>query len=136
MDGLPFQKPPYATLTAIDLNRGEISWRVPFGKGSDAIRNHPALKGVSLPDRLGSNAGATGAPIVTKSGLLFIGGGESALTVINKSTGTELRRIELPRIANATPMTYRSRAGRQFVVIATGSGSDSNLVAFALPETP
>ena len=64
-------KPPYANLTAIDLNLGEISWRIPFGKGSDSIRNHPALKGVSLPDRLGTPGG--GAPIVTKGGLLLSG---------------------------------------------------------------
>jgi quinoprotein glucose dehydrogenase len=134
MNGLPLMKPPYANLTAIDLNLGEISWRVPFGKGSDAIRNNPALKGVSLPDRLGTPGG--GAPIVTKGGLLFVGGGEAALTIVDKATGMELRRIELPRRAMATPMTYRSRAGRQFVVIATGSGSDTSLVAFALPETP
>jgi len=131
MDGLPLQKPPYASLTAIDLNRGEISWRVPFGKGSDSIRNHPALKGVSLPDRLGTAGG--GGPIVTKGGLLFIGGGDAALYAIDKVTGKELLRYELPRRANGTPMTYKSRGGRQFVVTATGSGSDAALVAFALP---
>jgi quinoprotein glucose dehydrogenase len=131
MEGLPLQKPPYATLTAIDLNRGEIQWRVPFGMGSDTIRNHPALKGVSLPDRLGTPGG--GAPIVTKGGLLFIGGADSALTVIDKATGREILRYELPRRANGTPMTYQSGSGRQFVVIATGSGSDTSLVAFALP---
>jgi quinoprotein glucose dehydrogenase len=131
MDGLPLQKPPYGTLTAIDLNRGEILWRIPFGKGSNALRNHPALKGVSLPDRLGTAGG--GAPIVTKGGLLFVGGGEPALTVVDKATGQELLRHDLPRRANGTPMTFRSRSGRQFVVIATGSGSDTSLVAFALP---
>ncbi|PYR53161.1 MAG: pyrroloquinoline quinone-dependent dehydrogenase [Acidobacteria bacterium] len=130
MNGLPLHKPPYAMLTAIDLNRGEISWRVPFGKGSNFLRNHPALKNVSLPDRLGTPGG--GAPIVTKGGLLFIGGGESALIVVDKSTGLELRRLELPRRANATPMTYRSRAGRQFVLMSTGNGSDAVLMAFAL----
>jgi quinoprotein glucose dehydrogenase len=133
MDGLPLQKPPYASLTAIDLNRGEISWRVPFGRGSDSIRSHPALKGVSLPDRLGTAGG--GAPIVTKGGLLFIGGGDAALYAIDKVTGKELLRYALPRRANGTPMTYKSRGGRQFVVIATGSGSDASLVAFALPAT-
>jgi quinoprotein glucose dehydrogenase len=63
-----------------------------------------------------------------------VGGGEAALTVIDKTTGMELKRIELPRKANATPMTYRSRAGRQFVLIATGSGTDTALVAFAVPD--
>jgi quinoprotein glucose dehydrogenase len=132
MNGLPLQKPPFATVTAIDLNRGETSWRVPFGLGSSSIRSHPALKDVSLPERLGTVGG--GAPIVTKGGLLVVGGGEPALTIMDKMTGAELRRIDLPRRANATPMTYRSRAGRQFVLVATGSGSDAVLMAFALPE--
>jgi mono/diheme cytochrome c family protein len=105
---------------------------VPFGKGSDFIRNHPALKGVSLPDRLGTAGG--GAPIVTRGGLVFIGGGEAALTIVDKTTGAELRRIELPRRGNGTPMAYRTRSGRQFVLMATGSGSDAMLVAFALGD--
>ena len=132
MDGLPLQKPPYATLTAIDLNRGEIHWRIPFGKGSDLIRTHPALKGVSLPDLLGTPGNP--GQIVTKSGLLLIGGGDRALYAFDKATGKELWSYALPRRSSGTPMTYRSRAGRQFVVMATGSGSDTALVAFALPE--
>jgi hypothetical protein len=51
---IPVIKPPYARLVAIDLNRGDIAWRVPFGMGSAAIRNHPLLKGVQLPERLGT----------------------------------------------------------------------------------
>jgi quinoprotein glucose dehydrogenase len=131
MNGLPLQKPPYAALTAIDLNRGEIQWRVPFGRGSDAIRRHPALAGVPLPERLGTPGG--GAPIVTAGGLLFIGGAEAALTAIDKSTGQELLRFPLPRRANGTPMTYRTPGGRQMVAIATGGGSDAALVVLALP---
>jgi quinoprotein glucose dehydrogenase len=132
MGGLPLSKPPYAHLTAIDLNRGEFAWRVPFGKGSDAIRAHPALKGVSLPARLGT-PGASGA-IVTKGGLVFIGGGDAALYAFDKATGMELSQHTLPRRTSGTPMTYRARSGRQFVVIATGSVSDTSLVALALPE--
>jgi quinoprotein glucose dehydrogenase len=132
MNGVPMLKPPYATVTAIDLNRGDISWRVPFGRGSDFLRKHPALKDVSLPDRLGTVGG--GAPIVTKGGLLFVGGGEPALTIMDKANGMELRRLDLPRRGNGTPMSYRSRSGRQFVLMATGSGSDAVLMAFAIPE--
>ena len=50
---IPLIKPPYAYLAAIDLNEGAIAWRVPFGEGSRAIRNHPLLRGVELPERLG-----------------------------------------------------------------------------------
>jgi quinoprotein glucose dehydrogenase len=133
MGGLPLQKPPYASLTALDLNQGEIRWRVPFGKGSNFIRNHPALKGVNVPARLGT-PGAPGA-IVTKGGLVFIGGQDDALYAFDKSTGEEVWSFPLPRRTSGTPMTYRSRSGRQFVVIATGSGTDAVLVAFALSGT-
>ena len=52
MDGLPLLKPPYGHLVAIDLNRGAIKWRVPFGD-TPSLRTHPALKGVALPAALG-----------------------------------------------------------------------------------
>jgi quinoprotein glucose dehydrogenase len=131
MDGLPLSKPPYAHLTAIDLNAGDISWRVPFGKGSDRIRQHPALKGVTLPARLGTAAAA--GQIVTKGGLVFVGGGDDALYAFDKQTGQEIWHADLPRRTTATPMTYQTSSGRQFVVVATGGGTDADLVAFALP---
>ena len=132
--GLPLHKPPYAHLTAIDLNRGDIRWRVPFGKGSDFIRNHPALAGVKVPARLGT-PGAQSA-IVTGGGLVFIGGGDDALYAFDKDTGEEIWSGALPRRTSGNPITYRTRSGRQFVVIATGSGTDAALVAFALPAQP
>ena len=123
---LPMFKPPYGELVAINLNTGEISWRVPQGD-SPNIRNHPALAGVKLPERLGV-AGAPGS-IVTKSGLVFVGGGDMALSAYDAKTGRELLRKTLTRRANATPMTYRTKAGTQFVVIATGAGNNAALVA-------
>ena len=129
---LPLNKPPYAYLVAIDLNAGDIAWRVPFGRGSDRIRAHPALQDVDLPDRLGT-PGAPGA-IVTGGGLVFAGGGEDALYAFDKRTGRELWFGPLTERSTATPMTYQTRAGRQFVLIATGSGANQELVAFAVPE--
>ena len=134
MDGLPVHKPPYAHLTAIDLTRGEFKWRVPFGKGSDLIRNHKALAGVNVPARLGT-PGPPGA-IVTRGGLVFIGGGDAALYAFDKDTGKEIWSGNLPRRTSGTPMTYRARSGRQFVVVTTGGGTDAALVAFALPQKP
>jgi quinoprotein glucose dehydrogenase len=131
MEGLPLLKPPYGHLTAIDLNRGEIAWRVPFGD-TLSLRSHPALKGVPLPPKLGVS-GAPGA-IVTGGGLVFVGGGDMALNAVDAKTGETLWRGELKQRTTATPMTYRTGGtdGRQFLVIATGSGEHAELVAFAL----
>jgi quinoprotein glucose dehydrogenase len=130
--GIPIQKPPYGTLTAIDMNRGEIAWQIPIGD-TPQVRENPALAGVALPDRLGVT-GAPG-PIVTAGGLVFLTGGGDVLYGIDKTTGEELWSADLGQVGYANPMTYRTRAGRQFVVIATGAGAGTRLVAFALPES-
>lgn len=129
MGGLPIVKPPYGELVAFDLGRGEIAWRVPFGDTA-SVRTHPLLSNVKLPERLGA-AGAPGV-IVTKGGLILGGGGDQFLYAFDKSNGRELARFSLQRRASATPMTYRARSGRQFIVMATGAGSSATLIAFAL----
>jgi quinoprotein glucose dehydrogenase len=129
MDGLPLLKPPYGHLVAIDLNRGVIKWRVPFGD-MPSLRRHPALKDVKLPDVLG----APGAPGVlgTAGGLVFVGGGDTAFHAVDAATGRDLWKAPVPRGVSGTPMTYRSAAGKQFVVVATGGGENATLVAYAL----
>ena len=129
--GLPLVSPPYAVLTAIDLNKGEIAWKAPLGEGSPAVRNHPLLKGVKLPDRLGS-PNSNGGAMVTRSGLVFIGGGDTYFYAFDKKTGKEIWRGKIPYENTAVPMTYRTRSGRQFIVVATGAGAENALVAFAL----
>ncbi|HEY7284264.1 MAG TPA: pyrroloquinoline quinone-dependent dehydrogenase [Vicinamibacterales bacterium] len=129
MDGIPLLKPPYGHIVAIDLNRGTIAWRVPFGD-TPALRKHPALKDTKLPAQLG----VPGAPgvLATAGGLVFAGGGDLAFHALDAANGSEKWRVALERRANATPMTYRAKSGRQFVVIATGGGEDAALMAFAL----
>lgn len=133
IDRVPLLKPPYAHLVALDLNKGDIAWKVPFGDAPE-MRALPALKDVPLPDRLGA-AGPPGA-IVTKGGLVFVGGNDMALSAFDKATGREVWRHELPRQATSTPMTYLGPDKRQMILIATGRGEDTALVAFALPKTP
>lgn len=130
-DGLPLTKPPYAHLTAVDLNAGTIAWQVPFGDWP-TLRAHPALKGVSLPDRLGAT-GPMGT-LATGSGLVFVAGGDTALYAFDAKNGHEVWRHPLGRRGTSTPMTYRTASGRQMIALATGSGDDTALVVFALPR--
>ena len=127
---LPLVKPPYGTLTAIDLNSGETKWTIPLGDSPD-VRNHPALAGLKLPEKLGV-VGSPGA-MVTKGGLVFLTGGGRVLYAIDARTGEYKWEYDLGQVAYSNPMTFRSKGGKQYVVIATGAGTTSKLMAFALP---
>lgn len=130
-NGLPILKPPYGMLNAVNLNQGTITWQVPFGD-TPSVRNHPALKGVALPDKLGVS-GVQGA-LVTKGGLVFIGGGDMAVHAVEKATGADLWTYPLKVRTTSSPSTYRTSTGRQFVVICAGSGPEASLMAFALDK--
>ncbi len=84
--GLPIYKPPYSRITAIDMNTGEHLWQIPNGDTPERIKNHPALKGVDLP-----NTGVNSHPntVVTKSLLIHAEGarGKPVLRAIDKKTG-------------------------------------------------
>jgi quinoprotein glucose dehydrogenase len=127
---VPINRPPYGTLTAIDLNTGDEKWTITLGD-TPGIRNHPLLKDLNLPP-LGV-AGSPG-PMVTAGGLVFLTGGGSVLYAIDASTGSTLWSSDLGQNGYAVPMTYKTRAGKQFVVIATGAASGAKLMAFALKE--
>ena len=131
-EALPVNKPPYGTLTAIDLGRGEHVWQVPLGD-TPGLRQHPLLRGVALPTSLGV-AGAPGA-IVTAGGLLFATGGGSTLYALDKTTGQSLWQADLGQRGYSVPMVYQTSSGRPFVVVATGMGKGASLQAFSLaPE--
>ncbi len=124
--GIPLLKPPYGFMTAIDLNKGEILWHLPFGDDAE-LRRHPALKGVTLPEKLG--ASGTAGTIVTKGGLIFAGGGDTAFHALDKHTGSDLWSYPVGKRIGGTPMTYLLN-GHQYVVVAVGSGEDASLIAF------
>lgn len=132
LDRNPCQKPPWAHLTAIDLDRGTFRWRSTLGVVDKLLER-------GIPPTGTSNLGG---PLVTAGGLVFIGATNDArFRAFDKESGKELWVTRLTASAHAAPMTYRgARTGRQFVVIAAGGGNKYNndysdeLVAFALPE--
>lgn len=129
-DELPCQQPPWGRLHAIDLTTGEIAWQVPLG-------NAPALAARGIA---GTGTSNLGGAITTASGLVFIGGAnDSMFRAFDLRTGRELWKAQLPASGHATPTAYRSRSGRELIVIAAGGGgkfsrtiSDA-VVGFALP---
>ena len=139
VQGLPLIKPPYGQISAIDLNRGEILWQVPHGETPDTVRNHPALKGLTIP-RTGRN-GSVGT-LVTKT-LVIAGEGSfgptpsgtrgAMLRAYDKATGAEVGAVQMPAPQTGSPMTYLLN-GRQYLVVAiSGAGYSGELVAFRLP---
>jgi quinoprotein glucose dehydrogenase len=139
VDRLPLLKPPYGVITAIDMNAGEILWKIPHGRTPDRIRNHPALADLELP-RTGQPG--TAGTVVTKT-LVIAGelqtttdedGRVSAyLRAYDKLTGEEQGAVRLPAQQTGSPMTY-SLNGEQYIVIAvSGTGHPGELVAYKLP---
>jgi quinoprotein glucose dehydrogenase len=135
VQGLPLEKPPYASISAIDLNRGEILWQIAHGETPNSIRNNPALKGVNI-SRTG-RAGVFGT-LVTKS--LLVAGERSVpgqqdamLRAYDKTTGKEIGGVPMPAGQTGTPMTYMLN-GKQYIVVAIGAGGfPAELIAFKLP---
>jgi quinoprotein glucose dehydrogenase len=140
VQGLPIMKPPYGVLAAIQLDRGELLWQVPHGDTPDGVRNHPALKNITIP-KTGQN-GAVGL-LVTKT-LVIMGdpqatttprGRGAMLRAYDKATGAEVGAIFIPAPQSGSPMTY-SIDGRQYIVVAVSGGAYSGeYIAFALPRS-
>jgi quinoprotein glucose dehydrogenase len=140
VQGLPLFKPPYESLVAIDLDKGEIAWSVPHGETPDNIRNHPALKGLTIP-RTG-RGGLVG--VLTTASLVIAGergtftdaqGRNGALLrAYDKATGKDAGSVFMPTGQTGSPMTYMVN-GKQYIVIAiAGVGYPGELMAFRLPN--
>ena len=140
VQGLPLAKPPYASISAIDLNKGEILWQIAHGETPDNIRNHPALKGLNIP-RTG-RVGIFGV-LVTKT--LAIAGERGTFTTpsgrqgamlraYDKATGNEIGAVYMPAGETGTAMTYMVN-GKQYIVVAIGgAGFPAEFIAYKLPD--
>ena len=143
VQGLPLVKPPYSTITAINLDRGDIVWQIPHGETPDNVRNHPALKGLNIP-RTGQSGYNIGT-LVTKT-LVIAGDAQvtttaehprgAMLRAYDKQTGAEVGAVYMPAQQSGSPMTYML-GGRQYIVVAVSGGAYSGeYIAFRLPASP
>jgi len=141
VQGLSIFKPPYGTISAINLDKGDIAWQVPHGETPDAVRNHEALKGMNIP-RTGQPGFIVGT-LVTKT---LVIAGETQVTTLptrprgamlrayNKTTGAEVGSVLLPAPVSGSPMTY-SVNGKQYIVVAVSGGPYSGeYIALRLPD--
>ena len=116
----PCYRPPWARLTAVNANTGEIAWAVPLGDFDELPEGRRTL----------GNAGSAG-PTVTAGGLVFIGAtNDKRFRAFDAATGEQLWEVQLQGNANANPMTYRGRDGRQYVAI----NASGTIVSFALEQ--
>ena len=136
VQGLPLIKPPYGRITALDLNKGDISWQIAHGDTPDNIKNHPALKGIDIP-RTG-RPGRIGV-LVTKNlvvagegGFVTTANGQrgAMLRAYDKATGQDAGAVYMPAPQTGSPMTYFYN-GKQYILVAiSGASYTGELVAF------
>jgi quinoprotein glucose dehydrogenase len=138
VQGLPLLKPPYGTISAIDMNRGEILWQIAHGATPDDIRNHPLLAGLDIP-----RTGQAGSPGTLVTRTLVIAGerlytttpsGElgAMLRAYDKATGREVGAVYMPAPQSGSPMTYL-HGGEQYIVVAiSGAQYSGELLALKL----
>jgi quinoprotein glucose dehydrogenase len=137
---LPVVKPPWSRITAINLNTGDTVWQVPNGNTPQWVKDHPLLKGVTLPQT--GSVGRAPLLLVTKT-LLFSGQGYQAepwFRAYDKKTGAVIWEMQTPvGPPTGVPMTYLHQ-GKQYIVVATAGDAAipaaSQLVAFAIPNPP
>jgi quinoprotein glucose dehydrogenase len=141
VDGLPLLKPPYGTISAINLDAGEILWQIAHGETPDVVRNSSALKGLAVP-RTGQETYNIGT-LVTKT-LVIAGEGQvtttsdhprgAMLRAYDKTTGKEVGAVFMPAPQSGSPMTYMHN-GKQYIVVAVSGGPYSGeYIAYALPS--
>ncbi len=137
--GLSIVKPPYGVISAINLDRGDIQWQVPYGETPDAVRNHPALKGMNI-----GNTGQRGSVglLVTKT-LVILGDSQMTTTrsiraapccaLMTKPPARKLARLHA---GPAERFAYDLQVGRQAVHRGRVSGGtySGEYIAYALPE--
>ncbi len=139
VQGLSIIKPPYAVISAVNLDRGELTWQVPYGETPDAVRNHPALKGLNIPN---TGQGGSVGLVVTKS-LVVLGDTQitsvthprgAMLRAYDKATGKEVGAVLMPAPQSGSPMSYLAN-GKQYIIVSVSGGAYSGeYIAYSLPS--
>ena len=140
VQGLPILKPPYDRITAYNMNTGDIVWQKTHSSTPDDIKNHPLLKGLTLP-RLGQ-PGRTFIGVLTTKNLIVAGEGGvhsnasgkriALLRAYDKRTGADAGEVEMPAKQTGSPMSYQID-GKQYIVLAVSGNDGAELLAYALP---
>jgi quinoprotein glucose dehydrogenase len=140
VQGLSILKPPYGVLSAINLDKGDLMWKVPHGDTPDAVRNNPALRGLNIPK---TGQGVSVGLMVTKT-LVVVGDPQvtttpdhprgAMLRAYDKQSGKEVGTVLMPAPQSGSPMTY-SVNGTQYIVVAVSGGNYSGeYIAYRLPS--
>ena len=142
VQGLPLVKPPYGRITALDLNQGTLVWQIAHGDTPDNIKNHPALKGLTIP-RTGRQ-GRIGT-LVTKTLVIAGEGGFNTqangqrgalLRAYDKATGADAGAVYMPAPQTGSPMTYMVN-GKQYITVSiAGPSFPGELIVYKLPDPP
>jgi quinoprotein glucose dehydrogenase len=136
VQGLPLVKPPYGRITALDLNKGDLVWQIAHGETPDNIKNHPALKGVTIP-RTG-RIGRIGV-LVTKTLVIAGEGGfftapngkrGAMLRAYDKAAGNEVGAVYMEAPQTGSPMTYQIDGTQYLTVSIGGAGHPAELLVF------
>ena len=136
--GVSILKPkPLGGITAYDMRRGDKAWWSSNGPPVPVTSNDPLFAGVTLP----AASGRGQAQVITTKSLVIYGTGRSGgparppfhLYAVDKATGQQVAQVEIPSKTTAVPMTFLHQ-GRQYIVFATGAGSNTSLVALTLPR--
>jgi quinoprotein glucose dehydrogenase len=141
VDGMNIIKPPYATITAINLDTGDFKWQIAHGETPDVVRNNSALKGMNIP-RTGQTTYNIGT-LVTKN-LVIAGDGQvtngpdhprgAMLRAYDQGSGKEVGAVFMSAPQSGTPMTYMVN-GKQYIIVAISGGNYSGeYLCFALPD--
>src|SRR5262249_17313378 len=141
VQGLSIVKPPYGVVVGLNLDKGELMWSTPHGDTPDAVRNHPALRGLNIP-----KTGQTGNVGVVVTKTLVVVGDPSVTTTpehprgamlraYDKTNGKEVGAVWMPAPQSGSPMPYQINGHHYNLVAVSGGNYSGEYIAFSLPAT-